>query len=234
MACRRRSLSDSEDLAVAACLRFRTLQTLLRWGAAVPVVVLAFFVFASPASGLIIAPDTVLQETSGVGNPIPVVVLVLDELPVQTLMNAEGNIDSSRYPGFASLLDDFTWYRNTATMHHHTAKVLPMILTGGPARDDLEPSSLGYPNNLFTMLANSHDVWAHEELTDFCGPEICREQPHPECARTMAAPAHRHERRRRPCCPPDGGGDVATTTRRCLDGLRSGRADSRYDRPDSH
>ena len=32
--------------------------------------------------------------------------------PIQTLMDAEGNIDSSRYPGFASLLDDFTWYRN--------------------------------------------------------------------------------------------------------------------------
>ena len=150
-------------LVVAACLRFRTLQTLLRWGAAVPVVVLAFFVFASPASGLIIAPDTVLQETSGVGNPIPVVVLVLDELPVQTLMNAEGNIDSSRYPGFASLLDDFTWYRNTATMHHHTTSVLPMIITGVPAQADVQATSQGYPNNLFTMLANSHDVWAHEE-----------------------------------------------------------------------
>ena len=109
-------------LVVAACLRFRTLQTLLRWGAAVPVIVLAFFVFASPASGLIVAPDTVLQEISGVGNPVPVVIVVLDELPVQSLMNAEGNIDSTRYPGFASLLDDFTWYRNTATMHRSHLK----------------------------------------------------------------------------------------------------------------
>ncbi len=167
-------------LAVAACLRLRALQTLLRWGAAVPVVVLVYFVFASPAAGLIIAPDTVLQETSGVGNPIPVVVVVLDELPVQTLMNPEGDIDSSRYPGFASLLDDFTWYRNTATMNSFTENVLPMILTGSPAGANLEASSLGYPNNLFTMLANSHDVWAHEELTDFCGPDICAEQPHPD------------------------------------------------------
>ncbi len=38
-------------LAVAACLRFRALQTLLRWGTAVPVVVLAYFVFASPGCG---------------------------------------------------------------------------------------------------------------------------------------------------------------------------------------
>ncbi len=29
------------------------------------------------------------------------------------------------------------------------------------------------------MLANSHDVWAHEEATDFCGPDICAEQLHP-------------------------------------------------------
>ncbi len=166
-------------LAVVACLRFRTLQTLLRWGALVPVFVLASFVFASPASGLIRAPDTVLQETSGVGNPIPVVVLVFDELPIQSLMNGEGNIDSTRFPGFASLLDDFTWFRNTATMHHYTEQVLPMIITGIPYQEDLEPTSVGYPNNLFTMLDSSHDVWAHEELTDFCGPEICREQQHP-------------------------------------------------------
>ena len=151
-------------LVVAACLRFRTLQTLLRWGAAVPVVVLAFFVFASPASGLIIAPDTVLQETSGVGNPVPVVVLVLDELPVQTSMNAEGNIDASRYPGFASLLDDFTWYRNTATMHHHTARCSADDPHGCPRWRRSRATSLGYPNNLFTMMANSHDVWAHEEV----------------------------------------------------------------------
>ena len=137
------------------------------------------------------------------GNPIPVVVVVLDELPVQTLMNPEGNIDSSRYPGFASLLDDFTWYRNTTTMNSFTENVLPMILTGTPAGADLEASSLGYPDNLFTMLANSHDVWAHEELTDFCGPDICAEQTPSGCAGTMAAPAHRHERRRRPCRPPD-------------------------------
>ncbi len=169
-------------LVVTACLRFQSLQTLLRWGAVVPVIVLALFVFASPASGLIIAPDTALEEVSGVGNPIPVVVLVLDELPVQTLMDPDGNIDSTRYPGFASLLDDFTWFRNTATMNSYTENVLPMIITGVPAQEDLEASSLGYPNNLFTMLGNSHDVWAHEELTNFCGPEICREQTDPDAA----------------------------------------------------
>ena len=48
-------------------------------------------------------------------------------------MNPEGDIDSSRCPGFASLLYDFTWYRNTATMNSFTENVLPMILTGSPA-----------------------------------------------------------------------------------------------------
>ncbi|HET9258816.1 MAG TPA: hypothetical protein VFP42_01660, partial [Acidimicrobiia bacterium] len=119
-------------LVVWASLRFRGLQTLLRWGAVVPLVVLAMFVFISPASALVMAPDRVVQETSGVGNPVPVVILVLDELPVQTLMDAEGNIDATRYPGFASLLEDFTWFRNTATLSSFTEEVLPMILTGLP------------------------------------------------------------------------------------------------------
>ena len=167
-------------LVAWACLRVLALQTLLRWGTVVPGLVLGLFVFASPASALVIAPDSVMQETSGVGNPVPIVVLVLDELPVQTLMDANGHIDASRYPGFASLLDDFTWYRNTATMHHYTANVLPMILTGVPYQPELESSSVGYPNNLFSLVERSHDVWAHEEATDMCGPDVCRDRQYPD------------------------------------------------------
>jgi len=167
-------------VVVWACLRVPVLQTLLRWGAVVPGLVLGLFVLASPASALVIAPDSVMQETSGVGNPVPIVVLVLDELPVQSLMDAHGDIDATRYPGFASLLDDFTWYRNTATMHHYTANVLPTILTGVPYQPDLEPSSVGYPNNLFSLVERSHDVWAHEEATDMCGPDVCRDRQYPD------------------------------------------------------
>jgi Sulfatase len=169
-------------LVVVACLRVLVLQTLLRWGAVVPGVVLALFVFASPASGLIFVPDTALQETLGVGNPVPVVVLVLDELPVQTLMDAEGNIDASRYPGFASLLDDFTWFRNAATMYSNTHEVLPVILSSSPNQPGVEPTASGYPNNLFSLLGSGYDVWAHEEVTGMCRPEVCPEQHRPGVA----------------------------------------------------
>ena len=212
---------------MAACLRFRTLQTLLRWGTAVPVVVLAFFVFASPASGLIITPDTVLQETSGVGNPVPVVVLVLDELPVQTLMNAEGNIDDqplSRLRQPPRRLHLVPQHSHDAPPHHKD--VLPMILTGVPARRRSEPSTLGYPNNLFTMMGNSHDVWAHEEVDGFLWSRtLCREQPHPRCARTLAALARRHGRRHRSCSSyPTAAASWLPLLDTAWTGLRAGRA----------
>ena len=165
-------------LVASACLRHRALQTLLRWGAVAPVTVLALFVFASPASGLV-APSANTAEAAGIGNAVPVVILVLDELPIQTLMDREGNIDSTRFPGFASLLQDFTWFRNTATMHDKTHEVLPVILSGGPYQPDIGLSATGYPNNLFSLLGPLYDAWAHEPTTALCGPEVCREQNRP-------------------------------------------------------
>jgi len=166
-------------LLAFACLRIEALQTSLRWGTLVPGAVLGLFLVFSPGSQLVFAADAAPPDSAVIGNPAPVVILVLDELPVQSLMDAKGDIDATRYPGFARLLEDFTWFRNTVTMHHNTSHVLPMLLSGGSYRPDTELSSNGYPNNLFTLLGESYNVWAHEEVTAMCDPEVCRDQPRP-------------------------------------------------------
>jgi hypothetical protein len=143
------------------------------------VVVLTIFTFTSPASALIMPPNTETLVSAGVGNPVPVVILVVDELPVQTLLDADGNIDESRYPGFASLLDDFTWYRNTATMYQNTHQVLPVIVTGSPAQPDVASSAEAYPDSLFSLMSGAYDVRAYEWITALCAPEVCREQHRP-------------------------------------------------------
>jgi hypothetical protein len=186
-----------------------------------PGAVLGLFLVFSPGSQLVFAADAATPDSAVIGNPAPVVVLVLDELPVQSLMDAKGDIDATRYPGFARLLEDFTWFRNTVTMHHNTSHVLPMLLSGGAFRPDTEPSSNGYPNNLFTLLGESYNVWAHEEVTAMCDPELCRDQPRPSTTerwqlllndrcgpRTPSGGSHRG--------PAPGG--------RCVGGVRRSRA----------
>ena len=100
----------------------------------------------------------------------PIVMVVFDELPVRSLLDRQGGIDSERFPGFAELARQATWYRNAATVSHATQYAVPSILTGN--RPEGDPGSLpnlaGHPDNLFTWLRNSHRLNVFESTTHFC------------------------------------------------------------------
>lgn len=100
----------------------------------------------------------------------PIVMVVFDELPVQSLLNRQGGIDSERFPSFAELSRQATWYRNAATVSHATQYAVPAILTGNRPEGDLGslPNLAGHPNNLFTWLRNSHRLNVFESTTHLC------------------------------------------------------------------
>jgi hypothetical protein len=60
----------------------------------------------------------------------PIVVIVLDEFPTETLTKPGGEIDADRYPNFAALAETSTWFRNGYTVFDSTFKALPSILDG--------------------------------------------------------------------------------------------------------
>ncbi|MDQ4094777.1 MAG: sulfatase-like hydrolase/transferase, partial [Actinomycetota bacterium] len=62
--------------------------------------------------------------------PVPVVMIVLDELPVATLMDETGEVDEDLFPNFARIQRDSTWFRNTTTPAMFTKEAVPAILTG--------------------------------------------------------------------------------------------------------
>ena len=113
----------------------------------------------------------------------PIVMVVFDELPVQSLLNRQGGIDAERFPSFAELAGQATWYRNAATVSHATQYAVPAILTGN--RPEGDPGSLpnlaGHPNNLFTWLRNSHRLSVFESTTHFC----------PTCPNSALGPVRR-------------------------------------------
>ena len=118
--------------------------------------------------------------------PRTIVMVVFDELPLVSLMGPGGRIDASRYPAFAALAGDATWYRRAAAVHDSTALAVPAILDGHYPRAALRSDAYSHPANLFTLLERSYEVHAFEEATGLCPTSLC-EPPAGTTASHLAA-----------------------------------------------
>ena len=105
---------------------------------------------------------------------VPIVMVFFDEFPMTSLLDSKGQIDRRLYPNFAKLANQSTWYRNATGIGPFTPYAVPAMLTGQyPTRVGVAPSYTEYPDNLFTWLSGSYDVWALETVTQLCPPRIC-------------------------------------------------------------
>jgi hypothetical protein len=137
-----------------------------------PVVFLVLFLFLSPVAKITLAEDAEAQQVEGV-RPIPVVMVVFDELPLASLLDDRNRIDPQRYPGFAELAASATWFRNAHTVYDSTSKAVPAILDGAYPEDGSLPISSEHPDSIFTLLANSHAMNVSEAATTVCPRDIC-------------------------------------------------------------
>jgi hypothetical protein len=139
--------------------------------AGVPVV-LALFLFASPTSHFMLS-----SENDGPYNApqarTPVVVLLFDEVPATSLMDASGHVDARRYPNFAQLERSATWFPNATTVHDSTVQAVPAILSGKRSEKASFPIGADHPDNIFTFLGGSYRVHASETETDLCPERLC-------------------------------------------------------------
>jgi len=130
------------------------------------------FLLSAPIRSLWTA-STVAVETGSV-RETPVVVIVFDELPLASLVHAGDGIDAARYPHFADLASQSTWYRNAVTPSVSTSAAVPALLTGDSSPDARAPVAAEYPRNLFTALAQSHEMRVIERVTRLCPRRVCR------------------------------------------------------------
>ena len=154
-----------------AYARWRVLRSFLSVCVALPVLGLIAFVASTPLA---------LADGGGarldVNAQTPVVLLVLDELPVTSLMRADGTIDAERYPGFGRLADEGTWYSRTTTVHEYTTFAVPAILTGNAPKSDQLATLADHPQNLFTLLRDSYAFHVREPVTRLCPLTECPDQ----------------------------------------------------------
>ena len=89
-------------------------------------------------------------------------------------MNEKGEIDAARYPNFAALAGDGTWFRNATTVHEHTTEAVPAIMSGTDPQQDRLPLLNDHPDNVFTFLgAAPYAMNVLEPVTQLCPSNFC-------------------------------------------------------------
>jgi hypothetical protein len=157
--------------AGAAYQRFPVVHLWLAFAALAPLGFLLLFLTSSSTSRLLSADEAVPEVD--VGAPAPVVMVVLDELPMSSLLDPERGIDRELFPNLAALADDSHWFRNTTTVSTSTWHAVPALVTGQMPEDDTLPISDSHPDSLFTMLGASYDMHVTETNTRLCPASVC-------------------------------------------------------------
>jgi hypothetical protein len=144
----------------------------------VPLVFLLLFLLSGQISELAFPSEAKARSIGGVSRA-PIVVVLLDELPSNTLVNANDELDTERYPGFAELARNATWFKNAYTIYDSTERAQPAIMDGNLPAKDKQPISSDHPNSIFSLFAKTHRMNVSEEATSVCSRDLC-EDSHPE------------------------------------------------------
>ena len=152
----------------------RSTFAILAWS---PIAMAAFFLFATPSGALALDSGAPVTAAADPNKTPSIVLLVLDEFPLASLIDPDGNLRVERYPNFARLAAEGTWFRNAMTVQQQTEHSVPSIVTGiNPARS-LNPYAGQYPGSLFTALSSAYQMEVDETMTQMCPVTVCAPSP---------------------------------------------------------
>jgi len=104
---------------------------------------------------------------------VPLIFIILDELPTYALLDSAGNIDVDLFPHFHALAGSANWYPNATTVATSTVLAIPAIVTGQYPTKFAMPHQGEYTDNLFTWLADDYDLNVHESVSVLCPATLC-------------------------------------------------------------
>jgi Sulfatase len=99
--------------------------------------------------------------------------LVFDEFSTVSLLDAHGRIDPVRYPNFAALARNATWFPYATASSDDTGRALRSLFTGRTLWRFAKPSYTDVPRDLFTMLGRRYRMNVSEESSNLCPPRLC-------------------------------------------------------------
>lgn len=149
-------------------LRFPTVRQYVTFLSPVILIVPILFLTGSSVQKIITPAKPQGTALSSGKTDTPIIMVIFDELPLRSLLDRRGAIDTVRFPNFADLAGQATWYRATTSVSYSTQYALPAILTGNlpKANHRFLPTLADYPNNLFAWLRNSHHLNISESITN--------------------------------------------------------------------
>ena len=106
----------------------------------------------------------------------PIVLVIFDELPTNSLLDATGAIDAGRFPNIAAFTRGAYWFRNASTVAYSTSDAVPVILSGRHVPSEAAiPTLRHWPVNLFTALAPYYRIFASIRFQRLCPPSACEQ-----------------------------------------------------------
>lgn len=144
---------------------------------AICVVLAVAGLFGSPRGGLGPSAEAGRPSSPRAQRPVPVVLVVLDELPLASLLDRDRQIDPGLFPNFSRLASTSTWYRNATTVAEFTRGALPALLTGLEPEQALLSLTGQQPQSIFTLLHATHDVRTSRAFPNLCALSICSPTP---------------------------------------------------------
>ena len=170
---------------VLAYVRQPLVATWASYTAILPVLAVASFLLVSPASALLTSADAPERVAGGADLP-SVVMVILDEMPTRSLLDEEDEIDRDRFPNLAAFGEDATWYRHASSLATLTEAAVPSMVTGMlPVAE--EAVWTNHPDNLFTLLAPTHELEVIEQSSEMCPYEACAPSPGRDGGEALAA-----------------------------------------------
>jgi hypothetical protein len=103
-----------------------------------------------------------------------VIMIVMDEFPGDSLLGPGGRIDALRYPNFAALANNATWFPNASSSYDSTPKAVPLILDGRKPFKGEAPDFSDHKRSLFDLFGRrGYSIHESEEATAICPPRWC-------------------------------------------------------------
>jgi hypothetical protein len=159
-------------VAAISYVRFPPVRSVLTVLSLALLVFPGLFLFHTPVSKVVFRSGDPITIYPKVDATTPVIMVVFDEFNITSLMDEHRQVDPIRYPNFAALAREATWFRNATTLADHTEYAIPPILTGNYP-DRRLPTAAEFPHNLFTLLGGTYDLEVFETLTELCPDQLC-------------------------------------------------------------
>lgn len=169
-------MSAAAGIALAmAYLRTRGVRQFLTALAPAALVVPAL-VLLSPSVQQHFQPSESGAAVQTVQHTPPIVLVIFDELPTNSLLAGDGTIDAERFPNFGAIARGAYWFRNASTVAISTSDAVPAILSGRyVASEKAIPTLRHWPVNLFTALAPHYRIFASIRFQRLCPPSACEQ-----------------------------------------------------------